>query len=1587
MSYPPPSGGQPTSFKTNVNRSKTKRWVEAPSYSYDGDDWGEVDDYDEYGGYDEPQPPPKPTGLRKRGQSATQPVSDSRDALNEDHQAPGNSRSGYGNLSGQPVGPQHQNLRSTTNPQPIMKPGVERSNSFDRGDEKRAFSATGHQQGMSTPSNGQFQPPSFQRGQNQPPSFQQGPNQTVPSHQGPYQQSFSPHEQYHQPFPEKGPVQDSELPPTMTNQQQVQSPIQFNPDQTKHQPGTRGPPLHVDSQLGQDVDRRSAEQTYSPSSNYRGVSYSDQPLQSILSNRTESMASNNSSLDFHNRRDFSPSAIPPPLQTRGSPSPHGASESQASSRHPPRKSSLSQGNTPSLSALDQAPQLFPATVPLEESSASSDHEGNNNSSKPVSFVRPADIYKRMQEEKEKERQSQDSSRPSLDRFIEQPNEDKLTPTHGPTGALPSTAAPLAHSGAANSVNANSINKATGSSHIPVAERWSELGLAGSRFDAQRPDATQAETSSTGSHTMPRPVLPDVTRMSGFGDLLLGTTQIGKERSPLAPDSQIDLQAPSEETGLQHQSSSGFRSAVSQAFEAVESQIPATPSSTAGSGLGRSTSGGTSLVSPIISRGPSVSQPGATAMDSEGRVSTPPATAKKIGESSSRPTSSSSLGTPKQFARKPSPSQSLEPDFNEPTPATFIPGHRRDLSTPSPDNSPARTPVLEVNRQIHRSQEAELAIVTPTDSTYPTTLGPRNVKASLGNIITGTRQPTPGQSTQSSVGQNHTVRDRLNTLGASNLDDTGEGSRDNSAVESPVTPLEKPTHSRAESPSKNRVRDLAGKFEGSSTSRWGSDLSAGLPSGHTPKKDNALQARPLADRLESFRPQLPGGWESYTFAAPSKVSSKRDSYNEVEPHEKIEVTSAPEKSKENPLTLTVARMADAESPSKASNIPEHSLPESQSASSPGDAFAAVAAAGSALAGALVAAVGMDSTKSPEEPDARLQRELESPPQASLSDPLRTITQSHVALGNTAVHPEASRPPMQDSIDDDDSSRAPTPLPKESFQTADEVPTISTNVEPIVALQNDQSKNTNLDTDMAGQKSHSMLPPLSTDTRSHQYESDRLRREIVKNLSPRGLSEPTTAESESPWQDDSRLSADSNFAARHDSMAIPREYESYWNGSNSGGETSRTNSGRGKVQPSVSSTQQHEDESMKPPQPLDSSGGYQIANAEEMTRDDNSSSRPDLLQRRYSWEKGSGEILNHGQNLVEPDSTSPKATPHHTANYDANQYSKEMGGFPIIESHGPEPMNAGARSLRLVNEDPVRNEGQNQQSGIPSLSRTQEQLEKTTVDQESPPNKNSYALDVAHLPDYLGTSVASKTIPPDLKTHSTDSRNIDSQDIEIGSPNTLQPHTEKWVPTPETTGPPYKSQSKESGTPPLTSGTLPKMPAFREILAMKAPAERIQAFNDTREQLAHLNSGLSHWLSVKFNELPEHTAILSGADHGPPAAVVQKPLPFKAKITGLRSAGAQPSQQPYYQQYLNATPQVSGSEGIGGQNPPGSVSSQGFSPGGGTSGRLSSQQVQAKGKEFLHSAGVFGGKANVAAKGFFSKGKSKFRGNNSLDKVDK
>lgn len=1593
MAYQPP---QPTSYKTNVNRAKTKRWVEAKSYSYDGDDWGDADEYDEYGADEEPPPQQKPTGFRQPGHSANQPSPLSSSARSEDQQALEATQHGYGNIGGPSV-TQLPPANTNTEPQHQVTPNIVRSNSFDRGDEKRAFSAAGHQQSILAAS------PVIRQGQTPLPLFPQASNQAPQSQQGAYPPPLLQKSPYRAPPAHNDPLLTSRVPSNITGDDHYQSPDLLSTEHRRNLPELGGPPLRIESQLSEDMERRNPDQRYSPSSNYRGVSYAEQPFQprnSSLGSRTQSMTSNNSSLDFHNRRDFSPSAIPPPLQTRGSPSPREPFDPQAFAQHPPRKSSLSHGVLPNADGLAQVPQLYPPKELGGYQNADEDQPGDRDTPQSLPFPRPADIYKRIAEEREKELRSQTSSRPSM---------ELGRPTEAESATIRLHAGPLSIddyqvTGPSGTEVLGSASAAEASHNLreplhPVAERMSEYGFDGLQVDQQKPEADRKETSlSPSTH---RPLLPDVTRMSGFGDLLLSAGTIPGEHSEPAPHERpphLTQDAPSHHrTGasLQHQPSLGFRSVVHQAFD----QEPETPSSVAGSGIGRSTSGGTSVVSPILSRGASLAKrsgpASCPASIPETRIVSPSANGD---ESDCRRISSGNMDTPKPIARKPSPSRSSLQGSTESIPTTFKPGHRRNFSTPSPDGSPARTPILETNLQTMKPLQAEITMATPATPTDPAQQSSVSLQPQTTPISDGQSEfspSAPGQIAQQPPSQSARTLPRLATPSLSRIGDTSQGSREGGAVDSPADPM---TRSRAESPSKNRVRDLAGKFESGKNSRRGSDLSIGLPGGVSPKKDVLSQARPPAERLESFRPHFPGGWESYASNIPAATPSARELSAEGRSEGEIKIDDVPGSSK----NISSAQVTpNAESSTKISKGLDVSLPKTESAQPSSDPFATAAAAGSALAEALVAAMGIKSEESPMDSDA-----LQLPKEPGHEDlPKQSVITNLATSGNTVVHPEASRTLISSNSDDEESYGQPTPPPREQSKEVAQQPTDASSgpakSETPATLQGRAAKETGSaeNAENAAQPyPQPMLPPLSTDLTAHQYESDRLRREIVKNLSPRGTSEPTTAESESPWQDESTLSADPSLGSyRHDSMALPSEYESYWNGSNAG---SRTNSAHVKYESPHDPDQRFHDETIMPPQPLQLSAAQQNRNSDDVIAANKPSSLPNSSQKRYSWDAASGKSLK--QNLTVNDAaTSQSYVPSpddHASNKAIHDtpipFTESQDGYKLVaEPSGPS--NQRIESLPLVNDQFLEDKGRSLQSDIPVFSRAQDYSEKMPREQgeESDGEKKARPAEIGSLPLYPGAPIVSEPPHGSRDIHSpldplpTD-RDYGNQTATAGSQNLPQSQAtfEDDAARNVKAAPPHNFESI-TPSPPVVSNSQAKVASFRDILALKTPSERIRAFNETREQLANLDQGLSHWLMVKTKEIPEHASSASVSGQASPVAVGQKPSTFKTKLPGIRSSGAQQAQQPYYQQYLNATPQASGSEANIGQPASGSNSSQSLPPGGSSSGKLSSQQVQAKGKDFLHSAGVLGGKANVAAKGFFSKGRSKLRGSTGVDKVDK
>lgn len=1501
MSQPNAVGGHPTSYNTNINRAKTKKWLDAKTVSYDGDDWGDDDEYDGYGAYDEPDPAPKPTGLRQRGQSATRPPQEGYGAGSEVYQPPVDGRQPYDNTSG--TLPHHQyGGRSTTNPQSQGQPAVLRKSSFDQGDERRAFSAGGLQTGIGGPTVS---------------------NQT-PLSQAPYSAS-----------------QDFQSSPMHPNQQM------------QAQPNVARPDIHIPTRSSMDAQSRHSDQPHSAGSALRGPQFLDQQRQG---SRTHSMTSNNSSLDFNNRRDFSPSAMPPPLHTRGSPSPHSNPDSRSSSRHPPRKSSLSQENPPTLPFPTQGPPLITASD-LEEDLPVARERAGSGTGKPLPFVRPADIYKRMQEEKEKEkeRKSQESSRLSIDSLIAKQN-DPSTPNKPQESEPPQRLKPTLE---------------------PVSERKSEYGMEGLNISAsmtpeeRRPTTSKKfELPNRASNTSSKPstsslpqMLPDVSRVSGFGESFFestGTsggsfsdTVLNFAGASSKPPSQ-ELRQTAPEKDLRNQPSLGFTSAVHQAFDKAEEQVPQTPSSATGSTVGRSASGGTSVVSPIISRGPSAATgrlPGiadvTTATIAEGPE-----------ESNSRPRSSGSPSTLRQYERGPSPTQAIAPESAESPPQSFIPGHRRDLSTPSPDNSPARTPAVESIRQLRQPQEVEIAAATPTDAGFSTSSSSQNSEIAQEDHPVGTRAPDAPLA----VSNHQTVGTHAGASNSSTMPDQTL----------PSTPVSQHSRNRTDSSSSNRVRNLADKFD--SGSRPGSAHSttprASLLSNATQKKDEIAPPRPIADRMESFRPHLPGGWESSASIAPAPVAKGSESRAIRQKPEQIDSSAA-----FDPTSITTSTEPDGDqsiSPTK----PSSSVSQIKDATE--EAFSALAEAGSALTGAFAAAVGMDHHDSSTESTAGKQAFRGQP------EDRRPNTRDHSTHSNTVVHPEASRTFLPDITNDEMSSEAPTPL----LQNAETRPS-ATSKDPEyfpspLSVANASDTPTTNSRDAPPAKQQPMLPLLTTDTKPGQYESDRLRKEIVRELTPMSPSEPTTAETDYSNYQDSRVSTNPSLSRPgHESGVIPKEYESYWNDGNSDDELSEDSPEPSRLK-HAASTQGQEAASLSgdllrptipkqqaplPPVPQEqpAKGLSEPVNLALNAQEEPAQERTRTLPHRFSWEQPLHDLSAGPAPSQEP-TAAPTSEFLKSAIYPEGQSFQPQVG--TSENQGTYPIQTGP-SLSM-DEPPKPPEKYNR---IPHSEN------KTSPQWEQPDSEKELPVDPPGLE--VSSSVGERVRDEPLISGHEDNVNTLAQPSPIDSYNTRS----EEHPLPE----PPQQGTVPSAAPNTYPGNYilptlpPKIPAFREIVALKTPAERIRGFNEARDQFARLPVGLQAWVDEALRQLPEHEDLLTPSGRPFPSPQGHKSSPSRSKLGGLVSGGGQAGQISHQQQYLNVSTQPAVFNGPPQSNPISGGSPQAYSPSGGSSGKISSQQVQAKGKDLLHTAGVFGGKANVAAKGLFSKGKSKFRAASGAEKV--
>ncbi|KAK0111825.1 hypothetical protein ONS96_001093 [Cadophora gregata f. sp. sojae] len=1108
------------------------------------------------------------------------------------------------------------------------------------------------------------------------------------------------------------------------------------------------------------------------------------------------------SSDFQARRDFSPSAVPPPLTTRASPAPQSATEATPNQRFPARKSSLSQVSSPPLDeimsggALDTTPKPWIGARPASPGIGA---KSPISPSKALPFIRPADIYRRAEEER---RQSIESAgRPSMDSLMGSKSSDRSESPSGPYAKGGPEIGAARRRASFETDETSDSNRRLMPMLEPVKERKSEYGFEGFNVNDHNPQQRQETESRSlvveeARRQSTSPKLPDLTRVSGFGlDMFSSHDMEAIRKEPETTTTTATLSSPEQDLKLREQPSFGFKSVVNQAFDTTDDHsLPDTPASRSGSGVNRtdSESTGTGGISPIMSRVSS------SAVPAEARNRDTPTPAIMETAEPDSPETAGKFGV-------------RGGDFAAPQAPGFKPGHRRDISAPSPGNSPARTPDLATSQVVPGSQHA-IVDDTPLDVASP-------------------------------------------------------------ASEEPLHP-----------------------------------------------------PRPFAEREHSFRPSLPGGWTSYATTARSETPTQpavETPVNEVAPTQEPTGVAPTQDDDDYDLTPTTTKR-----------------------SLPGSALGATIA-GAALGGA---ALGRHDHNSPSQtPLDESSRALGSPP--ALGSPALTS-------GNTIAPqileglPKLEQAPAETQLRPDVVDRpvstqsTPPPPPPKDTPTGD-VDGRSSDYFPRSATPVVESSAAGPGTEEVSQSPTrpQVIPTLSTDSVDDDEENDKLRQEIVKSLTP----SPSNATAHTNSAQSDRADESSLSNPNRESSYLPSEYDNYWATTGQDQEVPAIPGVHKDVSDAISANEGSNNPGLESPVPAPLSP----------RRPDESLQPPrPALQSRFSWEQSTEDVnagLNRDQGYLatEISAIGPAAS--------------ELPGsvVPVQEEKEVAPQSPEPKTIN----DPVEDHHGTRDAaliagGAALIGGA------AAVTYSDKPEEKSRRLSLAEEKD---PRVSSNPVSPTPPEDEHPSRSPQHQ-------FPTSPEAYQHSPAPPSTVSPVTSSVHPFPAPPPG-----RLLAFREIVAMKSPQERIKTFDETRYRFATMDSGLNDWISKLQGQFPDEHGGVTGSWGNSRSSMPSGSA--RGKFTKAAASGqAAPLQQPYYQQYLNASsPPAPSTPVSGGPRPAPSMpsgSQQGFSSAG---SKITTHQVQAKGKELLHTAGIFGGKAGKAGKGLLAKGKNKLRAAGGGDKT--
>ncbi|KAI9669087.1 MAG: hypothetical protein M1831_000679 [Alyxoria varia] len=822
-------------------------------------------------------------------------------------------------------------------------------------------------------------------------------------------------------------------------------------------------------------------QTNLPYERQRSPPQNAPPYNQPPSTRPRNASNASQPADPYPTRQFGPSA------SRGSPVLPVGPEPLSSKAFPPRKESLRSKERPSLSNL-RAAEASGRASPKQPSPQDDTQESSSGMAQPaIKFVRPADIYRRVDEERERERQSSESGRPSMES--------------------------IERAGQQSEIDSTSRLKPT---LDPVAERRSEYGMDG--FPMFDPNLSAPKPSTSGV----APSLPQFEHESGFGAGLLdpamdtsNAKDIEKEvaSEPQPAVSQQITQEENNPQNLAHQPSQGFRSVVERAFDEGKgsSSQGGSQRSTEGShsDMSRSNTDSTAGISPIMSRVPSAGTAQKKTQDRQDRMAATPSIAEVAGENEPRPASTETTKGPSQSTFM-AETAHVRNTSGESGSASVKTGYRRDLSTPSPNNSLARIPAISTHGDLQKSSVGEMAMTTPVDRSA------EDYSPDATESQNDERVQTPDYSRRESD-----IATEVNTSPDARHPGAGiaEKAAQTSFVQAQQARSKTPSmsESRPDSPSKGRVKVIARKYTdlhemsrknssyspSGSVSSWSSSVRPTsspqdpiAPMTQEPgqmsadgSQEQSYTPKPDQDRFTiedpSLRPRLPGEWVSYANTEASEASNPAAGKTTPgfgseagDSNRGDDVDLAPNTAK---VPLSGKSMND-----------DHPL-------------AAVTAAGNALAETLKQTVGMetqgedsDRSMTPDVPDW-------TPGAASLKPPPTDRTGS--SPGSTV----APTPPAKD-----------TPYREGNPRSSGYFPPVGrlhvTNQESPSVERNDEDS------------ALSASSGLSTDSNVADTESDRLRKDIIRGLNP-----SNTPKSERPTPPRSTPGTDEGSSLLQDSLS--------------------------------------------------------------------------------------------------------------------------------------------------------------------------------------------------------------------------------------------------------------------------------------------------------------------------------------------------------------------------------------------------------------------------------------------------------------------